>query len=127
VKSIGEKTASGIMLSKSGEVVIDPTNIPENPKDGDIVNFIEESKGQPFLIRENGILMKVTVELDKSGKPQLADNGKPRFKKVRISKAQEANIVKEASNVQKSLKEVGRDPTRLFKLRSLIDQAVQRN
>ncbi|MDD4976171.1 MAG: hypothetical protein PHY93_17575 [Bacteriovorax sp.] len=126
-KSVVEKSGSGIMLTKTGEVVIDPAHIPENPKDGDIMNFIEESKGQPFLIRENGILMKVTIELDKNGKPQLTDNGKPRFRKVRLSKAQEANIVKEASNVQKSLKEIGRDPTRLFKLRSLIDQAVQRN
>jgi hypothetical protein len=127
VKIGSEKIGPGIMLSKTGEVVIDPTNIPENPKDGDIMNFIEESKGQPFLIRENGVLMKVTVELDTKGKPQLANNGKPRFKKVRLSKAQEEIIVKEASNVQKSLKEVGRDPTRLFKLRSLINDAVQRN
>ncbi|MBC7538215.1 MAG: hypothetical protein H7281_05305 [Bacteriovorax sp.] len=127
VKIGSDKIGPGIMLSKTGEVVIDPTNIPENPKEGDIVNFIEESKGQPFLIRENGVLMKVTVELDTKGKPQLANNGKPRFKKVRLSKAQEEIIVKEASNVQKSMKEVGRDPTRLFKLKSLINDAVQRN
>lgn len=123
-KAGAEKSRSGIILTQSGEVMQDPSKILDNPQETEIVGLLEVTNGQPFLIRENGILMKVTMELDSSGKPQIA-NGKPRFKKIRLSKSQEATIVKEA-NLQKSMKEVERDPTRLFNLKSLIKGAVKR-
>ena len=116
---------SGIVLTKSGEVLIDPTKILDNPQEGDIVNIIEQTKGQPFLIRENGVLMSVAVILDSTGNPQMA-NGKPVYKKIRLSKDQEKSVTKEV-NLQKSLKEVGPDHVRLFNLKNLIDQSVQRN
>ncbi|MGZ3871121.1 MAG: hypothetical protein ACXVLQ_18605, partial [Bacteriovorax sp.] len=124
-KALAEKAAGGIMLTKSGEVMIDPATILDNPKEGDIVSLIEQTHGQAFLIRENGTLMKVMVELDAAGKPQLSSNGRPIFKKVKLSKAQQEIIAKE-TNVPKLLKEVGPEPTRLFRLKSLIHETVQR-
>lgn len=116
--------AAGIILSKSGEVVQDTSSILENPKETEIANLLEVTNGQPFLIRENGILMKVTLALDIDGKPQK-DKGRILFKKEVLSKAQQETIVKEA-NIQKSMKEVDRDPTRLFNLKSLLKETVKR-
>ncbi|MGZ3857870.1 MAG: hypothetical protein ACXVKO_16560, partial [Bacteriovorax sp.] len=124
-KANQEKPAGGIMLTKSGEVMIDPATILDNPKEGDIVNLIEQTHGQAFLIRENGTLMKVMVELDAAGKPQLSSSGRPIFKKVKLSRVQQDIIAKE-TNVPKLLKEVGPEPTRLFRLKSLIHETVQR-
>ncbi len=122
-----DKIEGGIVLSKSGELFIDPNKILDNPKEGEILNLLEQSKGLPFLIRENGFLVKVSAELDAFGKPQLTSNGKLRFKKIRLSKEQQETVVKEALNIQKAMKEVERDPTRLYNLRSLLNESVQRN
>lgn len=125
-KGAGDKVAAaaGIILSKSGEVMQDTSSILENPKETEIANLLEVTNGQPFLIRENGILMKVTMALDTDGKPKK-DKGRIRFKKEVLSKAQQETIVKEA-NIQKSMKEVDRDPTRLFNLKSLLKETVKR-
>ena len=117
-------TSTGIVLTKAGDVLIDPSKILDNPQEGEIVNLIEQTHGQPFLIRENGILMKVTVALDSKGNPQLA-NGKPVFKKERLSKDQEKKLAAEV-NVPRLLKEVG-DPVRFVKLRELLDKSIQRD
>lgn len=123
-KTGAEKSFSGLVLSKTGEVLQDPASIVDNPKEGEIASMLEVTNGQPFLIRENGVLMKVLVELDSNGKPQLT-KGKIRYKKERLSKEQQQVIVKD-TNIQKSLKEVDRDPARLFNLKSLIKKSVKR-
>lgn len=125
-KGVGDKVAAaaGIILSKSGEVMQDTASILDNPKETEIAKLLEVTNGQPFLIRENGVLMKVTLALDTDGKPQK-DKGRIRFKKEALSKAQQETIVKEA-NIQKSMKEIDRDPTRLFNLKSLLKETVKR-
>lgn len=124
-KESREKAVSGITLTKTGDVIQDPASIIDNPQEGDIANMLEVTNGQPFLIRENGVLMKVLVELDSKGKPQIS-NGKIRFKKERLTKAQQQFVTQDL-NVQKSLKEVDRDPTRLLNLKNLLKTTFKRN
>ncbi len=102
----------------------DPAAILDNPKEGEIVRLLEVTNGQPFLIRENGILMKVTLELDAFGKPQIL-SGKPRYKKERLSRAQEESVAKYA-NLPRALKEISGSPTRLFDLKSLLKNSIKR-
>jgi hypothetical protein len=116
-----EKGLAGLILTKSGEFAGDPSSILENPNEGDIANFMERTKGEAFIIRENGELVKVSPVLDVKGKPVLASDGKMKFKKVKLSKAQQEMIVKE-TNVNKAAKEVGVEPVRLFKLKSLLKE-----
>lgn len=125
-KGSSDKNNFGILLSKTGEALIDPSSIVDNPQEADILNLLERSHGQPFLIKENGTLVKVAPLFDDSGKPQISKDGKPLFKKVRLSKDQQAAIAKE-TDIIKSSKEIGPSPIRLFNLKSLIDVSVQRN
>lgn len=125
-KNGNDRSSFGIILSKNGETMIDPSSIIDNPKEGDIINLLEKGHGEPFLIKENGTLVKIAPLLDELGKPKISKDGKPLFKKVRLSKEQQTAIAKEA-NIIKSSKEVGPSPVRLFNLKSLIDETVQRN
>jgi len=120
-KGGAEKGSNALVLSKGGESAIDVSTILENPNEGDISSVMEKTKGEPFIIRENGELIKVTPVLDAKGKPVLSSSGKIKFKKIKLTKAQQEIIVKE-TNVNKAAKEVGVEPTRLYKLKSLLKE-----
>lgn len=117
-KGSGEKGAAGLVLTKNGEAV-DAAAILENPNEGDIALLMEKTKGEPFLIRENGELVKVAPILDSRGKPIVSSDGKIKFKKIKLTKAQQELIAKE-TNITKAAKEVGVEPVRLYKLKSLL-------
>ncbi|MGZ3790596.1 MAG: hypothetical protein ACXVLQ_18990, partial [Bacteriovorax sp.] len=125
-KATNEKAMAGIVLTKTGEVVQDQTSIIDNPKEGDIISLLEQTKGQPFLIRENGVLIKVSALLDASGKPQLGADGKPLFKKETLSKKEREIFAQKATIAPRLLKEVGESPTRLYNLKSLLNKTLQR-
>lgn len=120
-KAGAEKLGGGLVLTKNGELALDPTTILENPNEGDIALVMEKTKGEPFIIRENGELVKVAPVLDAKGKLVLSSEGKIKFKKIKLTKAQQELIVKE-SNVNKAAKEVGVEPVRLYKLKSLLKE-----
>lgn len=120
-KAGSEKIMTGLVLTKNGDLVGDPSSILENPNEGDIALFMERTKGESFIIRENGELVKISPVLDGKGKPVLTSDGKIKFIKVKLSKAQQELIAKE-TNVNKAAKEVGVEPVRLFKLKSLLKE-----
>ncbi len=120
-KGGGDKAAGALVLSKNGESVVDSSTILENPNEGDIASTMEKTKGEPFIIRENGELIKIAPILDAKGKPVLTSLGKIKFKKIKLTKAQQEIIAKE-TNVNKAAKEVGVEPTRLYKLKSLLKE-----
>jgi len=120
-KGTSEKGSNALVLSKGGESAVDSTAILENPNEGDISSVMEKTKGEPFIIRENGELIKVAPVLDAKGKPVLSSSGKIKFKKIKLTKAQQEIIAKE-TNVNKAAKEVGVEPTRLYKLKSLLKE-----
>ncbi len=123
-KGSSEKSGNGIVLTKTGETMIDPTSIMDNPNEKDIVSTLELGNGQPFLIRENGVLMKVSVELDSKGKPKV-NNGKIVYKKTKLTKEQQRSVAQEVTNTQKAMKEVSNEPVRLYNLRSLLHDKVK--
>lgn len=125
VKGGTEKNMAGLTLTKGGDGALDSSSILDNPNEGDIALFMERTHGEPFIIRENGELIKVSPVLDANGKLVLTSNGKIKFKKIKLSKAQQELIAKEA-NVNKAAKEVGVEPVRLFNLKSLLKE-VRRN
>lgn len=120
-KGGADKAASALVLTKNVELALDSGAILENPNEVDIALAMEKTKGEPFIIRENGELMKITPVLDAKGKLVLSSEGKIKFKKIKLTKAQQELIVKEA-NVNKAAKEVGVEPVRLYKLKSLLKE-----
>ena len=114
----GERSGAGLVLTKVGDVAVDLSKIPENPPEADIFTLIEKSGGEPFIIRENGVLMKVTASLGSDGKPKIV-HGKVQYKKTRLKADQEKLILRDV-NAQRELKEVQADPTRKYRLDELI-------
>ena len=128
-KASSDKVSSGILLSASGDVVQDQTNIIDNPKDSDLNNLIVMTKGKPFLIREDGVLKKVSLDLTIDGKPKLI-NGKLIFKKEKISEVDSKKLALTADknaneNVIRQMKEVDSDPTRLLQLKDILNQNLK--
>lgn len=120
-KIAAEKGIDGLSLTKTGDMAVDPSSIMENPNDKDIALYFERVRGGAFIIREKGELVKVSPVLDAKGKPLFTSDGKIKFKKEKLTKAQQELIAKE-TNVAKAAKEVGVEPIRLFKLKSLLKE-----
>lgn len=118
----GAASAFGMVLTRNGEVTEDLTKIADNPKDADLIIMAEKSNGQPFIIRENGLLVQVVVEKDDAGKA-IMENGKPKLKKIKLTKEKEALVAREF-NVVREAKTV-RDTVRLQELRRTTEDAVK--
>lgn len=118
----GSATAFGMALTRSGELTEDLSKIADNPKEAELFILAEKSNGQPFIIRENGLLVQVVVEKDTSGK-MLLENGKPKLRKIKLSKEKEALVAREF-NVVREAKTV-RDTVRLQDLRKTTEDAVK--
>lgn len=112
----------GVVLTSNGEVTEDLAKIVENPKDTDILMLFEKSKGKPFLIKENGALVQVIAELDDKGNPIL-ENGKPKLKKVKLSKEAERLVAKEINVIRES--KTVRDTARLRDLKKVTVEGMK--
>jgi hypothetical protein len=112
----------GLVLSRSGELTEDLSKIAENPKDSDILSMIEKSNGKPFIIRENGALIQIVPTFDSAGKIVL-ENGKPKLKKVKLSKDAEVQIAREFNPIREA--KVVRDTVRLHQLKAMTTEAVK--
>lgn len=115
-------SAFGMVLTRNGDLSEDLTKIADNPKEADLIIMAEKSNGQPFIIRENGLLVQVVIEKDDAGKA-IMENGKPKLKKIKLSKDKEALVVREF-NVVREAKTV-RDTVRLQELRRTTEDAVK--
>ncbi len=111
---------TGALLTKRAEASNDPAMILENPNEGDISKAMERTNGEPFIIRENGELIKVAPVLDDKGKLVLLSDGTIKYKKIKLSKKQLELIAADNTNVIKAAKEVGIEPIRLYKLKSML-------
>lgn len=113
-----DKSNTGIIFTKSGDVLQDPSKILENPKDGDIIKLLEVTKGEAFLIKENGVLLKVVPEFDRiTGKS---------FTKKALSRAEQEIIAREG-NLLNRFKELSHGPARLLSLKKIFHKAVERD
>jgi hypothetical protein len=120
-KSSGS-SAYGLALTRSGDVTEDLSKIADNPKEAELFIMAEKSNGKPFIIRENGLLVQVIVEKDDAGKA-IIENGKPKLKKIKLTKDKEAIVAREF-NVVREAKTV-RDTVRLQELRRTTEDAVK--
>lgn len=110
---------TGALLTKGAEASNDSAMILENPNEGDISKAMEKTRGEPFIIRENGELIKVAPVLDDKGKLVLLSDGKIKYKKIKLSKEQ-LKLIATDTNVIKVAKEVGVEPIRLYQLKSAL-------
>lgn len=115
-------SAFGLALTRSGDVTEDLSKIADNPKEAELIIMAEKSNGKPFIIRENGLLVQVIVEKDDAGKA-IIENGKPKLKKIKLTKDKEALVAREF-NVVREAKTV-RDTVRLQELRRTTEDAVK--
>jgi hypothetical protein len=100
----------------------DLSKIVENPKESEIIGLLEKNDGQPFLIRENGVLIQVQIEKDVAGKV-VTINGRPKLKRLKIGTEKEVLVQKELNMIREAKKTT--DTVRLRDLNSTTREALK--
>lgn len=114
----------GLVLTKNGELSEDFTKIAENPKENDLQILAVKSDGKPFLIKENGELVQVSMKLDSTGKPVMV-NGKIELIKKKLSKDIEQKIARILNPIQNTKMTEDMDQkSRVYDLHNLTRRAL---
>lgn len=107
------KTEFGLVLTKAGEPATDLNQMITNPSESDLMRLAEKSNGEPFLINENGELIRVLVKKDSKGKLV--------FEKVKLSSEQKKKLAIKKDTVR-AIKEIGPAPIRKMELDKLMKE-----
>jgi hypothetical protein len=107
------KTDFGIVLTKTGEPATDFNQMVANPSESDLIRLAEKSNGEPFLINENGEVVRVLVKKDLKGKLF--------FEKIKLTNEQKKKLAVKKDMVR-SIKEIGSAPIRKIELDKLMKE-----
>lgn len=109
----GIKTDFGLVLTKAGEPAADLNQIVANPSESELIKLAEKTNGEPFLINENGEVVRVLVKKDAKGKLV--------FEKVKLTSEQKKKLAVKKETVR-SIKEIGTAPIRKMELDKLMKE-----
>jgi len=109
----GLKNDFGLVLTKAGEPAADLNQIISNPSESDLIRLAEKANGEPFLINENGEVVRVLVKKDAKGKLI--------FEKVKLTNEQKKKLAVKKDTVR-SIKEIGPAPIRKMELDKLMKE-----